>query len=281
MVRPEVDDISTGGREVHSAGRRLVPRPGLCADQAHGEAHGEDAMREYRAFRLELLTDPNLPLGGPGRSIKGTGALTEFEVEAAPADDAGEDHARSRSRARRPISICRRRRSTPMFYDKIEQEARDGPDRVRDRRQGRDGVGHRCRSRPAQSAAQSCLQRCRSRSRMRRRHDPHLLSEAECTAAGTATTTRTTIWAASGFRSPPRRMRWPIRCPQNVREILAIPRDAALARAGADGLQLLAHHGSRVERRERHDRRAVAASIPKALRNWCWTSATKPRETHI
>src|SRR5262249_39603222 len=38
------------------------------------------------AFRLELLNDPNLPLGGPGRSIKGTAALTEFRVEAAPAD---------------------------------------------------------------------------------------------------------------------------------------------------------------------------------------------------
>src|SRR6266446_6281442 len=38
------------------------------------------------AFRLELLNDPNLPLAGPGRSIKGTGALTEFEVEAAPAN---------------------------------------------------------------------------------------------------------------------------------------------------------------------------------------------------
>ena len=41
------------------------------------------------AFRLELLNDPNLPLGGPGRSIKGTAALTEFEVEAAPADAPG------------------------------------------------------------------------------------------------------------------------------------------------------------------------------------------------
>jgi hypothetical protein len=38
------------------------------------------------AFRLELLTDPNLPLGGPGRSMKGSAALTEFMVEAAPAD---------------------------------------------------------------------------------------------------------------------------------------------------------------------------------------------------
>jgi hypothetical protein len=38
-----------------------------------------------RAFRLELFTDPNLPCGGPGRSFKGTCALTEFQVEAADA----------------------------------------------------------------------------------------------------------------------------------------------------------------------------------------------------
>ena len=38
------------------------------------------------AFRLELLTDPNLPRGGPGRSIQGTCALSEFSVEVAPAD---------------------------------------------------------------------------------------------------------------------------------------------------------------------------------------------------
>jgi hypothetical protein len=34
------------------------------------------------AFRLEQLTDPNLPCGGPGRSIKGMPALSEFKVEA-------------------------------------------------------------------------------------------------------------------------------------------------------------------------------------------------------
>jgi len=34
------------------------------------------------AFRLEQLTDPNLPCGGPGRSIKGMSALSEFKVEA-------------------------------------------------------------------------------------------------------------------------------------------------------------------------------------------------------
>ncbi len=34
------------------------------------------------AFRLELLTDPNLPYGGPGRAFNGTCALSEFNVEA-------------------------------------------------------------------------------------------------------------------------------------------------------------------------------------------------------
>ena len=29
-------------------------------------------VQNITAFRLELLNDPNLPLGGPGRSIKGT-----------------------------------------------------------------------------------------------------------------------------------------------------------------------------------------------------------------
>ncbi len=34
------------------------------------------------AFRLEQLNDPNLPCNGPGRSIKGMSALSEFNVEA-------------------------------------------------------------------------------------------------------------------------------------------------------------------------------------------------------
>lgn len=35
------------------------------------------------AFRLEALTHPQLPHNGPGRSLLGTGALTEFEVDVA------------------------------------------------------------------------------------------------------------------------------------------------------------------------------------------------------
>lgn len=41
------------------------------------------------AFRIDALTHPRLPRGGPGRSVYGTGALSEFEVSIAPADDPG------------------------------------------------------------------------------------------------------------------------------------------------------------------------------------------------
>jgi hypothetical protein len=46
-------------------------------------------LKEIRAFRLELLNDPNLPAGGPGRSFMGTCALTEFRVEVADAKEPG------------------------------------------------------------------------------------------------------------------------------------------------------------------------------------------------
>jgi hypothetical protein len=36
---------------------------------------------EINAVRLELLNDPNLPLGGPGRAVTGLCALTEFSVD--------------------------------------------------------------------------------------------------------------------------------------------------------------------------------------------------------
>ena len=43
---------------------------------------GTNGLPQIGAFRLEQLPDPNLPSGGPGRSIKGMSALSEFGVEA-------------------------------------------------------------------------------------------------------------------------------------------------------------------------------------------------------
>ncbi len=46
---------------------------------------GTNDLPSIGSFRLEYLTDPNLPCHGPGRSIKGMAALTEFDVEAVDA----------------------------------------------------------------------------------------------------------------------------------------------------------------------------------------------------
>ena len=86
VVQPEVDDFSTQGQ------RYLPLEDGsFLAQGATGGSHRVEMTirtdhRPIAAFRLELMTDADLPLGGPGRSINGTCALTEFEVEAAPAD---------------------------------------------------------------------------------------------------------------------------------------------------------------------------------------------------
>jgi mono/diheme cytochrome c family protein len=48
---------------------------------------GTNALPFIGAFRLEQLPDPNLPSGGPGRSIKGMAALSEFKVEATDLTD--------------------------------------------------------------------------------------------------------------------------------------------------------------------------------------------------
>ena len=73
--------------EALPAGGWVDPGGGLCADLAYDEIHRAEAGGStVAAVRLELLNDPNLPLDGPGRSSKGLFALTEFHLEAAPAD---------------------------------------------------------------------------------------------------------------------------------------------------------------------------------------------------
>ncbi|HEY2146796.1 MAG TPA: DUF1553 domain-containing protein, partial [Pirellulales bacterium] len=80
--RPEVEGESTGGQ-------KYLPMPdGSFLAQGYAPTKHTVRMKTklnakgVTAFRLELLNDPNLPRGGPGRSIQGTAALTEFIVEA-------------------------------------------------------------------------------------------------------------------------------------------------------------------------------------------------------
>jgi hypothetical protein len=77
------------------------------------------------AIRLELLNDPNLPCNGPGRSFKGTCALTEFKLEV----DRGGPNPESIKFASAeadfgdpPDSVLE-----PNFYDKSDKRRITGP----------------------------------------------------------------------------------------------------------------------------------------------------------
>ncbi len=87
VLRPEVNDVSTGGQRYVLQDDDSLLAQGYAPTEHTVELTARTDIEGITAFRLELLNDPNLPLGGPGRSIFGTGALTEFKVEAAPASD--------------------------------------------------------------------------------------------------------------------------------------------------------------------------------------------------
>ncbi len=84
-VRPEVDDISTGGQKYLPMDDGSFLAAGYAPTKHTVKLTVKTDVRNITAFRLELLNDGDLPLGGPGRSVNGTCALTEFQVEAAPA----------------------------------------------------------------------------------------------------------------------------------------------------------------------------------------------------
>ena len=82
-----VDDISTGGQKYMALPDGSLLAGGYSPTNLTPKITVKTDVQNITAFRLELITDPNLPLGGPGRSEKGMCALTEFKVTAAPASD--------------------------------------------------------------------------------------------------------------------------------------------------------------------------------------------------
>ncbi len=87
VVRPEVDVPSTGGQKYVPMKDGSFVAQGYAPTKHTVKMTVKTDVTNIAAFRLELLNDPDLPLNGPGRSLRGTGALTEFRVTAAPAND--------------------------------------------------------------------------------------------------------------------------------------------------------------------------------------------------
>jgi hypothetical protein len=78
------------------------------------------------AFRLELLTDPNLPYGGPGRAFNGTCALSEFIVEAT---DAQQKTNKAKAKWKEATADVEQpeRKLEANFYDKSTNARPTGP----------------------------------------------------------------------------------------------------------------------------------------------------------
>jgi hypothetical protein len=86
VLRPEVNLESTGGQKYQPLEDGSFLALSYAPTKHTGKFTVRTDVKNITAFRLELLTDPNLPCEGPGRSIWGTAALTEFRVVATPVD---------------------------------------------------------------------------------------------------------------------------------------------------------------------------------------------------
>ena len=65
VLRPEVDDLSTGGQRYLLQEDGSLLAQGYAPTEHVAELTARADLSRVSAFRLEVLTDPNLPLGGP------------------------------------------------------------------------------------------------------------------------------------------------------------------------------------------------------------------------
>jgi hypothetical protein len=126
IVRPEVEDISTGGQRYLPQSDGSFLALGYAPTKHRVKLTIKTDVQNIAAFRLELLNDPNLPCNGPGRSIYGTGALTEFEVEAAPASDPKQVTKVKIAKATADINLPERE-LLPIYGDKSNRRRVEGP----------------------------------------------------------------------------------------------------------------------------------------------------------
>lgn len=82
VLTPTTHEDSGGGAKLSLLKDGSMLCAGYAPTRATFRVVGKTPLASVSAVRLELLTDPNLPRGGPGRSFKGTSALTQIKIEA-------------------------------------------------------------------------------------------------------------------------------------------------------------------------------------------------------
>lgn len=127
VLEPRIEDISTGGQKY------LMQSDGSMLAQGYAPTKHtaifwstNSSISNVTAFQIELLNDGNLPCNGPGRSFKGTCALTEFRVEVASVvartNVSKVKFASATSDFEQP-----ERELEPNFYDKSDKRRVTGP----------------------------------------------------------------------------------------------------------------------------------------------------------
>ena len=87
IVRPELD--ASGGQKHYLLEEGSILAQGYAPTKHTTTFTVDTAMTTLTALRLELLNDPNLPHGGPGRAPDGLCALTEFQTDVTPLGNGG------------------------------------------------------------------------------------------------------------------------------------------------------------------------------------------------
>ena len=87
-LRPQLD--SSGGQKHYLLDDGSILAAGYAPTKHTTEFTSETKAGRISSIKLELLNDPNLPLGGPGRSIYGLFALSEITVFIGPKGKPGD-----------------------------------------------------------------------------------------------------------------------------------------------------------------------------------------------
>lgn len=131
IFQPEVDEISTDGQRYLPMKDKSFLADGYAPAKHRVKMTLKTEVQNISAFRLELLNDPNLPRNGPGRSSKGSCALTEFEITAAPASSSEKGDPKKITKlkiARATADVSPTERELePIFDDKSGKRRVVGP----------------------------------------------------------------------------------------------------------------------------------------------------------
>jgi hypothetical protein len=124
VVRPQLD--SSGDQKHYLQDDGSILAAGYAPTTTVTKFVVETKLPRVTAVRLELLNDPDLPHGGPGRAPNGLCALTEFDVEAAPLEKSQEQTELKFSKVTADVNPPERELEK-MFHDKTDRRRVTGP----------------------------------------------------------------------------------------------------------------------------------------------------------